>query len=56
MSQTGGTFSAFRISKGQLSKAKHLSVSLNLNLKADISLLMFLMYFKMRLAVQPYAE
>lgn len=61
MSPAGGTFSAVRITKGQLSKAKHPTVSLNLNLlylvvleikmasykvKDDITLLMFLMYFK----------
>lgn len=32
MSQTGGTFSAVRITKGQLSKAKQFTVSLNQNL------------------------
>lgn len=71
MSQTGGTCSAVRITKSQLSKAKHLTVPLNLNflflavleikmasykIKADISLLMFFMYFKMILTLQPYAE
>lgn len=71
MSQTEGTFSAVRITKSQLSKAKHLTLSLNLNflflavleikmasykIKADISLLMFFMYFKMILTLQPYAE
>lgn len=43
MSPTGGTFSAVRITKGQLSKAKHPTVSLNLNL-------LYLVVFEIKMA------